>query len=81
MATTACKSQDDAIAIHLASLSISDHLNDPIVMQSVTANTSSRHFGKSAEQKQVAELLYQLCNIETSLDNLITFVDGKLGSI
>ena len=79
-ATTACKSQDDAIAVHLASLSISDRLTDPIVVQSATVNTSSRHFGRSAEQKQVAESLYQLRDIETSLDDLITFVDGKLGN-
>jgi hypothetical protein len=83
-ATTVCKSQDDAIVVHLASLSLSrnpstnstTHLH-----QHTTAKTSSQSSGKSTEQKLVEELLYQLRDIETLLEDLIITVDGKLNSM
>jgi hypothetical protein len=79
-ATAACKNQDNAIAAHLASLSLSsDHsksANPP-----TGSTTNPRFLGKSTEQKQVEEFLYQLCDIESSLDDLITFVDDNLSQI
>jgi hypothetical protein len=83
-ATTVCKSQDDAITAHLASLSLS---HDPSINstmhfhQPTAANTSSRSSGKSTEQKLVEELLYQLRDIEMLLEDLIITVDGELNSM
>ena len=82
-ATTACKSQDDAIAEHLASLSLSrDHpinSNSAPLHQSTTSN--SQFSGKSTEQKLVEKPLCQLRDIETLLEDLIASVDGNLGGI
>jgi hypothetical protein len=77
--TAACKSQDDAIAAHLASLSLSS--KHPTNLLAPLRGSPSSFSGKSTEQKRVEESLYQLRDIETSLDNLITSVDGKLGQI
>ncbi len=83
-ATTVCKSQDDAITAHLASLSLS---RDPSINstmhfhQPTAANTSSQSSGKSTEQKQVEELLYQLRDIEMLLEDLIIMVNGELNSM
>lgn len=82
--TTVCKSQDDAIVAHLASLSLS---GDPSTHsttnfhQSTTVNSSPRSSGTSTGQKLVEESLYQLRDIETLLENLIIAVDGKLNSM
>lgn len=82
-ATTACKRQDDTIAEHLASLSLScDHptnLNSAAPLQSTSS--SSRFSGKSTKQKLVEESLCQLRDIETLLEELITSVHAKLAGI
>jgi hypothetical protein len=83
-ATTVCKSQDDAIAAHLASLSLSRDLSINSTMhfhRPTAANTSSRSSGKSTEQKLIEELLYQLRDIEMLIEDLIITVDGELNSM
>ena len=82
--TTACKSQDDAIAEHLASLSLSGDC--PISSNSTTplhqSTTSSSQFsGKPTEQKLVEKPLCQLRDIETLLEDLTASVHGNLGGI
>lgn len=78
-ATTTCKNQDDAIAEHLASLSLSfDCPNDSTAPLHQPTTSSSRFSGKSTDQKQIEKLLYQLCDIEILLEDLTTSVHGKL---
>ena len=80
-ATTACKSQDNAIAEHLTSLSLSyDRLinsNSTAPLHQSTTSTS----GKRTEQKLIEKTLCQLCDIETLLEDLIASVYGNLDGI
>ena len=62
-ATTACKKQDDAIAAHLGSLSLSYDRPTSLPIPMAMANTTSL----STEKKLIQDLLYQLRNIEASL--------------
>lgn len=76
--TDACKNQDDVITAHFASLSLSSgHSTNPSA-SSTTINTCISMSGKSTEQKRVEESLYQLRDIEISLDDLISSVDTNL---
>ena len=75
-ATAACKAQDDYIASQVVSLPPSD---SPSAPNASAANT--RPSFKSSEQKLVAHLLCQLCDIETSLDSLISSTDEQLINI
>lgn len=81
-ATMACKSQDDAIAEHLSSLSLScNHPTNSTAPLHQFTTSSSRFYGKSTQQKLVEKLLRQLRDIETLLEDLIISVDVKLGGI
>jgi hypothetical protein len=81
IAANACKNQDDAITAHFASLSLSSGDSTNSSARSTTINTSLSMSGKSSEQKRVEESLYQLRDIETSLDDLISLVDENLSRV
>ena len=81
-ANMACKSQDDAIAEHLASLSLSCNcpIDSALALHQPTTS-SSQLSGKSTGQKLVEKSLCQLRDIEALLEDLIASVHGKLGCI
>jgi hypothetical protein len=80
--TAACKSQDNTITEHLASLSLScdRSINSTSPLHQSTT-PSSRISGKSTKQKLIKESLCQLRDIETLLEGLITSVHKKLDGI
>ncbi len=80
VATDVCKDQDDVITTYFASVSLSSgHSTNPSATRSSTAiNTCFSMSGKSTEQKRVEESLYQLRDIKTSLNDLISSVDTNL---
>ena len=80
-ATTACKSQDDAIAEHLASLSLSPTNSNPTTPLRQSTTSSSQFSCKPTEQKLVEKLLCQLRDVETLLEELIASVHGSLDGI
>ena len=78
--TTICQAQDDSITSHLASLSLSDYAAAPVA-ENTASSTRPSNLGKSTAQKLVAQLLYQLRDIESSLDSLITSTDEQLSKL
>ena len=80
-ATAACQGQDNAIAAHLASLSLSSNHSTTPSLRCTIINSNILFSGKSTGQKQVDEFLYQLHDIEASLDDLIASVSGQLDRI
>ena len=79
-ANMACKSQNDDIVGHLASLSLS-RPTSPAPTLSQPTTPSLRFSGKSTGQKLVDKSLCQLRDIETLLEDLIASVHEKLGRI
>ena len=80
-ATAACQSQDSAITAHLTSLSLSSNHSSTPSLRCTTINSNIRFSGKSTGQKRVDESLYQLRDIEASLDDFIASVSGQLDRI
>ena len=76
-ATLTCNNQDDHISTYLESLSLSP--DNPSVRSHRPPPVKSS--GKPTERKRIEELLYQLRDIETSLDTLANSVNGKLGCV
>ena len=78
--TTACKSQDDAIAEHLVSGDCPINSNSTTPLHQSTTS-SSQFSGKPTKQKLVEKPLCQLRDIETLLEDLTASVHGNLGGI